>query len=405
MQAITDFIANNALVAFIVICAVYAIGDFLGTYSKAWIPSTFVIACLFLVGYWTFFPQEIVSIAGLSKPLTSVLCIYMITTHLGTTISFSELKKQWKVIVVCLLGLSGLLLSGWFIAGLFVERDLIIAGLPPLAGGLIAALTMQTAAQEAGFEVAAILAIAMYSVQGFVGYPLTALCLKKEGKRLLDEFRSGKGEAAIATEEAVIAPKRKLFQDTPQKYFSTAVALLKVALVGLLAMYISIWTANWGYFKISGTVACLIMGILFTELGFLEKNILQKSGCLNFLIFALMLYIFDGLKGASVEIMSAAILPMAILIAIGVVGMAVVAYFAAKPLKMRPFMAIAVNLTSLYGFPPNLILTEEASKALAETEEERQYLMDKMLPQMIVGGFVTVTITSVIIAGIFANFF
>ena len=29
--------------------------------------------------------------------------------------------------------------------------------------------------------------------------------------------------------------------------------------------------------------------------------------------------------------------------------------------------------------------------------------MDLMLPQMIVGGFVTVTITSVVIAGIFVN--
>ena len=30
--------------------------------------------------------------------------------------------------------------------------------------------------------------------------------------------------------------------------------------------------------------------------------------------------------------------------------------------------------------------------------------MDTMLPQMIVGGFVTVTITSVIVAGIFTGF-
>ena len=43
------------------------------------------------------------------------------------------------------------------------------------------------------------------------------------------------------------------------------------------------------------------------------------------------------------------------------------------------------------------------TKALAETKEEHEYLMKAMLPQMIVGGFVTVTITSVIIAGIFVG--
>jgi len=67
-------------------------------------------------------------------------------------------------------------------------------------------------------------------------------------------------------------------------------------------------------------------------------------------------------------------------------------------------MAFAVALTALYGFPPNYILTEEGAKAIAENQEEKDFLMDQMLPQMLVGGFTTVTITSVIIAGIFVNF-
>jgi hypothetical protein len=67
-------------------------------------------------------------------------------------------------------------------------------------------------------------------------------------------------------------------------------------------------------------------------------------------------------------------------------------------------MAFAVALTALYGFPPNYILTEEGAKAIAENQEEKDFLMGEMLPQMLVGGFTTVTIASVIIAGIFVNF-
>ena len=37
--------------------------------------------------------------------------------------------------------------------------------------------------------------------------------------------------------------------------------------------------------------------------------------------------------------------------------------------------------------------------------EEKEYLMSKMFPPMIVGGFTTVTITSVIIASVFAKMF
>ena len=92
---------------------------------------------------------------------------------------------------------------------------------------------------------------------------------------------------------------------------------------------------------------------------------------------------------------------MAIIIIVGVIGMVIFSVLASKFVKMSPYMAIATSLTALYGFPPNYVLTDEACKALAKTPEEKSFLMDHMLPQMIVGGFVTVTITSVIIASLF----
>mgnify|MGYP000432325380 CR=1 FL=1 len=46
------------------------------------------------------------------------------------------------------------------------------------------------AANAAGLKEAAVFAIAMYCVQGFAGYPLTAVCLQLEGKKLLKEYRN-----------------------------------------------------------------------------------------------------------------------------------------------------------------------------------------------------------------------
>jgi len=405
MTAIQEFIGSNVVLCFLILAIVYSIGDWVGTATKAWVPSTFVVACLFLIGYWTVFPKEIVTTSGLSAPFTTVICVYLLIVHMGSSISLHELLKQWKVIVTCLAGLTGMLLAGWFIAGLFVDRSLIIAGLPPLAGGSVAALIMQTAAQDAGLEIAATLAIAMYSAQGFAGYPLTAFCLKKEGRRLLSNFRKGKLEDAAPVmaggdlETASAEPeKRRLIPPTPKKYFSTATALVKISIVTLIGMKISAITG------VGGTVCALLLSIALTELGFLEKNILKECGCFNLVAYAMMMAIFDGLKGATPEIMGAAIGPMVTLIVIGVAGMGIMAFIASKILKMNFFMAMAVNLTALYGFPPNYILTEEACTALSENETEKNYLMEHMLPQMIVGGFVTVTITSVIIAGAFANF-
>ena len=62
-------------------------------------------------------------------------------------------------------------------------------------------------------------------------------------------------------------------------------------------------------------------------------------------------------------------------------------------------------MPALYGFPFDQIITDNTCKTVAENREEYDFLMGKLFPSMIVGGFVTVTITSVFIAGIFVKMF
>ena len=98
-------------------------------------------------------------------------------------------------------------------------------------------------------------------------------------------------------------------------------------------------------------------------------------------------------------------MPMVGLIVVGVAGMALFAWGAAKVMKLSFPLSFCNCLTALYGFPFNAIITEATCKAMAETPEEQEFLMGKMFPSMIIGGFVTVTITSVILAGFFVNLF
>jgi hypothetical protein len=94
---------------------------------------------------------------------------------------------------------------------------------------------------------------------------------------------------------------------------------------------------------------------------------------------------------------------MIALIVVGIIGMAIVVIIAAKILKLSFPMAMATALTALYGFPANAIITETTCNNLTDDADERAYLMGQMFAPMIVGGFTTVTITSVIIAGIFVG--
>jgi len=394
----------NFVLAFVLCAVAYIIGDVVATKTKAWVPSVFVTAIIMLVGYWTILPHDLVSDSNLI-PFGSTIGIYLLITHMGTVISLKQLFQQWKTIVVCLTGLAGMCVLTWFICPLFIDKTLVIAGLPPLTGGIVAATTMQKAATDAGLVTAAVFAITMYCIQGFAGYPITAVCLQKEGRRLLNNYRQGTIKMTDADMEAVAKATaatssgsgKTLIPSIPQKYNSAVMILGKVGLVAWFATLLGAWSG------VSGAIWSLALGVVFTTIGFLDRNALNKANSYGIVMFALMMYVFDGLKDCTPDMLVSIILPMLLLIVVGVCGMAIAAFIISKVLRMSFPLAFANGLTALYGFPCDAIITESTCSALAENQEEKDYLMSQLFPSMIVGGFTTVTITSVFVAGWFAT--
>lgn len=397
----------NAFLAVVIVCVCYVIGEWVADISKAWLPPVLVTAILFLIGYWTVFPATLNDDTGLAS-FASTIGVLMFITHIGTVISLKQLIEQWKTVVVCLVGLVGMVALCWFICPLIMEKTLVIAGLPPLTGGIVAALTMQKAATAAGLKEAAVFAIAMYSVQGLAGYPITALCLHAEGKRLIKEWRSGSlnlSEAEIAKMKTIglstigdDSDIKKPIPPIPAKFNTPVLIIGKVAL--------SVWISSLvGQLipQIPTIVWCLIISVILTRLGFLDTSSLSRANTYTIFMFAAMLSVFSGLKDCTPHMLKTLIGPMLIMIIIGVIGMAIAAFVIAKIFKMSFPLALANGLTALYGFPCDAIITESTCNSLTEDPDERGYLMSKMFPSMVVGGFVTVTITSVIFAGYFAQ--
>jgi len=87
------------------------------------------------------------------------------------------------------------------------------------------------------------------------------------------------------------------------------------------------------------------------------------------------------------------------MIALAVIGMFIASFVIAFVLRINPYMAFSVALTALYGFPADYIITKEVVDNLTDDDAERKVLLDHMLPPMLIGGFVSVTIVSVILAG------
>ena len=117
-----------------------------------------------------------------------------------------------------------------------------------------------------------------------------------------------------------------------------------------------------------------------------------------------MVFIFDGLKRATPDMLTELAVPMFALIAIGIFGMYVFSFIAGKLVGVSPAMAFACSLTALYGFPADYVITKEVINTLTDDQDERELLTAHMLPPMLVAGFVTVTMVSVVMAGIFVGF-
>lgn len=393
----------SQMLALVIVIAILFIGDLVSTRTKAWIPSVFVSAVLFLIGYWTFFPQDIVATAGV-PPVVATMMIYLLITNMGTLLSIQQLKEQWKTILISLAGILGIIAALFGIGTFLFGAETIIVAIPPLVGGIVSALIMSEGAANAGLTTLSVFAIVIYVMQGFAGYPLTSIALKKEGKMLLEKFRKGElastGQASTSSEE--VEEELKMFRKMPKQYNTEYFKFFRLALVGFLAYLVSTLLAP--IVTVSPYVLCLLFGIIAKSVGFLERHVLQKANGFGLCVMVLMLFVFDGLKTATPSMIVDILYPLIGTIILGVIGMYIFSFIIGKMLKVSKNMAFAISLTALYGFPADYIITNEVINSLTHDEKERKALTDHMLAPMLVGGFISVTIVSVILAGIFVGF-
>lgn len=392
------------ILALVFILIAMVIGEIVSNMTKAFVPSVFVTAVLFLVGYWTIFPQDVVTVSSLGG--IANLSMYLLIAHMGSMMNTKELMAQWKTVLISLAGVFGIVIILMTVGSVILGRETVITGAPPLTGGIVAAILMQEAAAAKGMELLSILAILVYVAQGFVGYPITAVLLKKEGKRLLANY--DKNHVVVPAGEEKVVEKKKLIPPVPKKYNTTYMLLLKLIVVGLVANrfagFVNGLIVGTGLnFSIHPLVVTLVLGVIAGEIGLLDKEALTKANSFGLTMTALMAFIFDGLKNATPEMLLQVAGPLFGVIVIGVVGLILLCIIVGKILGESIPMAISIGMNALYGFPPNYILTEEAIKALIEDEGEKAYLTSILMPKMLVGGFTSVTIASVIIGGIFAG--
>lgn len=367
------------------------IGEWVSKITRSLIPSVFVTAILFVIGFWTFLPKNIVASATFDTNFEG-LCLALILVHLGTLMSLKQLLNQWKAVCIALFGVIGTVTLTLFFGNLLFNWHSVVASIPPLSGGLVSVLIMTNGLKTQGLDQFIALPVSMLVLHSIFGYPLTSYLLKSECKRLLKHFDKNKGTVKKPAPE-LYPVKTKI----PADYKTSAFLITKVALVGVIAQLFSMLIHN----AINVNVIYLVFGVLAHQFGFLEAKILNKAGVANWLMYGLMAYIFSQLSLSTPQGMLSIIGEIFVLIVLGIFGMFITSFILSKPFKMSWQMSFACALTALFGFPADYIMTSEVTHNIAKNKKEENYLLNNIMPKMLVGGFATVSVASVVIASIF----
>ena len=384
----------NAILAAAVIFVVFAAGDMISAKTKAIVSMLLVASVVFLAGFWAgifpttmFADSTLLSMAG--------LLVTMLLVHLGTTIKLRDFGAQWRTVIISALACIAISVAVYFLGQLIIDRTYALVGAPILSGGVVATLQMQEMAQDADLPELAVFATLVMCAQGFVGYPVASLCLKSEAKRLKRSIDAG-SVTLTPVSAAQTSAKKKLIPALPAKYNTPNVVLAKVILVALLSVTVS------GLFHdaVNKLVWCLVFGVLLKELGFLDEDALGKANATGIVMPIITLSIFTNLASATPEMVGNMIVPLLVCVVIGTIAFSLVSILVGKLFGYSWQMSMAIGSSCLFGFPGTVIISNEVSESTGTTAEEKASINAQIMPKMLVAGMVTVSITSVLVAGV-----
>ncbi len=396
----------NPVLAFVVVMLVWTVSEFVAKKTRSLLSSLFVASLIFLVGFLSgIFPEDLLASSSLLA-LAGVVVGFVIV-HLGTMISLEDFKRQWRTFLIGVSTVLGIGVALWLAGLLFGSRisgsaadgyaqalDFVVAGTGALSGGTISVILVQEAALGIGLTAIAIFPVLIAALQGLVGFPLTSLILRREAARLREEYRAGRLAPPEAPSEDTASSSRlpAAFLNTPGTLFVVGVAVL-----------VSLGINNLTDGILNTFVVALVLGIALRTTGVFKPSVLSGIDSFGLMMLAIMILVFGPLATVEPADVKALALPLVLAFVFGVAGIAGFSALVGRLLGYSVPMSVAIGLTSLYGFPGTMILSQEAARGAGESPEEVAAIEGSILPKMIVAGFSTVTITSVVVTSIIAG--
>lgn len=359
----------------LVIAGLFVLGEVISRKMKAILPAVLVSGILFMALLWTgIAPQDMVERSRLDV-LMPVGMMFVILS-MGCNTSLRELAANWRVVLLAAVSYIFELCMILLVMSLIFGRNMAVASFP---GSSAAALIIQEQARAFGYNDCIILSVLLLFMNGMVACPIVGQLIKKEASRLLKEGISGEPEKPNA-----VAAKLSAGQSGGSTY------------VSFFKFYIGAWICQRlsGLIGVSPYVLCLVLGVVFSELGFFHKDEFERTKASGFLFFIMMAMILNGFSASTPQMLLRVLLPIITVLCTAVLSLTLASLVMGKILGFSPYMAVALGFNIMVGFPVNLMLSQDMIGYLTDDKEQQAYLMEKIGNRMVLAGFTSTTFLS-----------
>lgn len=343
-------------------------------------------------------PADIIEKAGMTAAAS--WSVPMIMFSMGTMLNVKQFIDEWRTVLTAWLGIVAVIVCVSLCIPLF-GKSTVLTSIPVINGALPATTIMTQAALEKGLTLAAATATVVFAIQKFIGTPIASRAALQEANRLLVEYHEAKSKgidlANVDTDkkeaENTGTKVKQAFCEKYDKYYSTNVCIFFIALFSYLGYELS------EIIHVNYSIVCLVVGVIVTRIGIVPKDILEKGkikGFINMVVFAAVI---PSLAKVSLTDLISLFVPIVGMFAASIIGIFLMMKVLPgwKIIGSKP-LAFGVGFCQMLGFPTTYLISNEVCNAVGETEEERAYLMSKIMPKLVVGGMACMI--SIVVAGL-----
>ena len=396
--------------AVFMILLIFFLGDLVGALTKAKISSMFVIMMGFLVLFLTgIYPADIMTTAGFAG--VASLGQYFLLFNMGTSVDLPTLRREWRTVVGAIIGMAAAIV-GCCVAIPVIGKDFALAAAPVVNGGIVATTTMVQACDEKGLAAAAALATFIYAVQKFVGTLPASNCGLSVANELVADLRAKHAAdpnyswyAEQKSSTASASAKEPLWKGI-KKYYTTFICLAIGATAIVLAQTIAKVLKPTPLSFINMSILCMVFGITARNTGLVPPNIMRDQAKANgFFSFLSLCTIIPSLAKIDVSMLpSIGFATVVIFVLVMVFTFITFMLTPAWKVVGSKKLAIGIAMCQMIGYPGTELIATEITNAVAQTDEERDAVTARIQTAYVISGFTSVTILSVVIAGILAGF-